>query len=78
MIDNMVSSFHSCLSNGIYIESFYGDKDDNQLLKLIPILKYLKNVNDVRVEIEKLFGLSKLYSDYVNRQKKISNYIKKI
>ena len=69
IIDNLISSFYSCLSNGIYIESFYGKKNDSELLKLIPVLKHLQKVDDVRVEIESIFGLSKQYSNYLKDEK---------
>jgi CTD small phosphatase-like protein 2 len=53
IIDNNPLNYELQKENGIFIKSFYGEKDDNVLLELIPILKKiaLKKDNDVRVEL---------------------------
>ena len=53
IIDNNPFNYELQKENGIFIKSFYGEKDDNVLLELIPILKKiaLKKDNDVRVEL---------------------------
>ena len=50
IIDNNPLSYDNNVANGIPILSWYEDMNDNELLKLIPILKYMSNkdVYDVR------------------------------
>ena len=52
-IDNNTISFKLQEKNGIPIKSWYGDYEDLELYKLIPILKNLSGFYDVRVEISK-------------------------
>ena len=52
IIDDNVSSFILQEENGIPIKSWRGDKNDIELLKLIPILKNLSGFYDVRTEIK--------------------------
>jgi hypothetical protein len=52
IIDDNVSSFVLQKENGIPIKSWRGDKEDIELLKLIPILKNLSGFYDVRTEIK--------------------------
>ena len=48
IIDNNPSSYVTNEDNGIPIKTWYDDLNDNELIKLIPLLKYLSNVDDVR------------------------------
>ena len=48
IIDNNPSSYVTNEDNGIPIKTWYEDLNDNELMKLIPLLKYLSNVDDVR------------------------------
>jgi len=52
-IDNNTISFKLQEKNGIPIKSWFGDYEDLELYKLIPILKNLSGFYDVRVEISK-------------------------
>ena len=52
-IDNNTISFKLQEKNGIPIKSWFGDYEDIELYKLIPILKNLSGFYDVRVEISK-------------------------
>ena len=56
IIDNNPLSYDNNVSNGIPILSWYEDTNDKELLKLIPILKYMSNneVYDVRNIINKI------------------------
>ena len=56
IIDNNPLSYDNNVENGIPILSWYEDMNDNELLKLIPILKYMsnKNVYDVRYIINQI------------------------
>ena len=64
MVDNSIISFYPCLNNGIYVPSYRGDINDNVLEDLIPILKSIKDVHDVRQELINRFNLKKLIMFY--------------
>ena len=48
IIDNNPISYALNKDNGIPIESWFDDPNDTELLKLLPFLKFLSKVNDVR------------------------------
>lgn len=54
IIDNTPENFLKQKANGIFIKSWYGDKDDNCLMDLIPILKSIveNEVQDVRLFLD--------------------------
>ena len=54
IIDNNAISYAMNKENGIPILSWYDDPNDNELIKLIPLMKYLASVNDVRPIINKI------------------------
>ncbi|OMJ71842.1 hypothetical protein SteCoe_29852 [Stentor coeruleus] len=53
IVDDQPISYSYQRLNGFPVSSWLGDKDDNELLKLIFFLKTLKNIADVRVFIKK-------------------------
>ena len=71
IIDNNPISYDNNIENGIPILSWYENSNDNELLKLIPLLKYLSNpiVPDVRNIINQIVDRNKNEIDYskVNR-----------
>ena len=75
IIDNLVHSFGLQINNGIPILEFNGQSGDQELLKLIPFLKHLSKVEDVRPVIKKRFNLQKLIE--IDR-KDIDNYFESL
>lgn len=65
IIDNAITSFASHLNNGIHITSFFGSEDDTELLKVLPLLEMLANVENVQTELEEQIGLKSLYEEFV-------------
>ncbi|OMJ18653.1 CTD small phosphatase-like protein 2 [Smittium culicis] len=55
IVDNAPQAFAYQQSNGIPIESWYEDKSDSELLKLLGFLESLKNLDDVRPVVESSF-----------------------
>jgi Dullard-like phosphatase family protein len=59
MVDNSIYCFANQLSNGVLINSFYNDKNDNQLSNLqCYLLNYLYDASDIRVTNEQIFNFS--------------------
>lgn len=48
IIDNSPSSYMFQPENGLPILSWYEEKNDTKLFELIPVLKLISQVNDVR------------------------------
>ena len=64
LIDNNMYSFTPQLSNGILINSFYFDKEDNELDNVLNyLIEYILPANDVRKVNEDFFGFKKILDD---------------
>lgn len=59
IIDNNPVSYALNKSNGIPIQTWIDDPYDKELIKLIPLLKYLSKVDDVRNVIKKIINRNK-------------------
>ena len=66
IIDNNPLSYDNNIENGIPILSWYENVNDDELLRLLPILKYMSNpdVYDVRPIINKIVDRNKEELDY--------------
>lgn len=57
LVDNSPHAFGYQVSNGIPIESWFDDDEDDELLKLLPFLESLLHVKDVRPIVSKQFRI---------------------
>jgi Dullard-like phosphatase family protein len=71
IIDNNPVSFIANKANGLPILTWHSIKSDNELIKLIPLLTYLSNVDDIRPIINKV--VNGYYINYKEVNKIISN-----
>jgi CTD small phosphatase-like protein 2 len=62
LVDNSCFSFSNNLSNGVPIIPYYNDKNDKELKLIVPFLKHLVDIDDVRVALKKTFK----YKEYKN------------
>jgi len=75
ILDNSVEAFGLTLDNEIPILDFVGEENDQELLKLMPILQKLSIASDVRPFIQRHFNLKNI----INASKEeIQEYIRNI
>jgi len=67
LVDNAAYSFGFQIDNGVPIIPFYENKNDRELKDLIPFLKTLAKVPDVREVLKKTFKMH-LYSKYNSQE----------
>ena len=72
ILDNNPLAYSLHQYNGFPIKSWFDDKNDDELLKIIPILEFLSYVPDVRDYIKKIVVQNKIQFDSVKQI--ISNY----
>ena len=75
IIDNNPISYMFNKENGIPIISWFDDPNDNELMKFIPLLKYLSKVNDVRDIINHIVDKKTEQLDFNIIDKMINNNI---
>ena len=66
LVDNNPISYSYNKSNGVPIKTWHFDKTDQELIKLIPVLQFLSNVNDVRDYIPKLVENDEINMSKIN------------
>ena len=66
LVDNNPISYSYNICNGIPIKTWHNDKTDKELLKIIPVLQFLANANDVRDYIPKFVENDKIYFNKIN------------
>ena len=67
LVDNNIYSFSAQLNNGILINSFFNDKNDNELSNVLSYLNnYILPLDDVRVVNEQFFGFKKIVKDIIS------------
>ncbi|MCQ2816918.1 MAG: HAD family hydrolase [archaeon] len=76
ILDNSPFAYGLNQDNGFPIESWFYDKNDSELLKIIPILEFLSYVPDVREYIRKIVKNNKIQFDVVSSV--ISSYNNKL
>lgn len=64
IVDNSPQAYGYQIDNGIPILSWFDDKEDRELMKLIPFLKQLYKHSDVRTIIRKKFHLREILDNY--------------
>ena len=76
ILDNNPLAYSLNQYNGFPIKSWFDDKNDDELLKIMPILEFLSYVPDVREYIKKIVVQNKIQFDLVKQV--ISNYNKEL
>ena len=73
IIDNNPVSYALNKSNGIPIQTWIDDPHDKELIKLIPLLKYLSKVDDVRIMLKKIINRAKAKVNFTLFNKLLKN-----
>lgn len=66
IVDNYVFSFAFHLENGIPIVPFFGDQKDTEMIKVIRYLEHIRNHDDLRIQNDKIFQLTKILNSNID------------
>ena len=67
LLDNNIYSFSNQLSNGILINSFFDDENDDELSNVRKyLIEYIFPCGDVRKVNEQFFGFETILNNFVN------------
>mgnify|MGYP003877552831 FL=1 len=74
LIDNAAYSFAFQIDNGIPIAPYYDNPEDEELKHLIPYLKFLNSVKDLKEVNRQNFKLH-MYSQYESMEEVLENVV---
>ena len=66
IVDNTIASFACQMENGIYIPTYTGQDEDNELEVVGNFLASIANVEDVRPHVKRFCGLTDLYEGFLS------------
>jgi len=72
IVDNSITSFGRHLENGIHIPSYFGQREDSNLMLLIPFLTKLSEAEDIPRELDKKLGLRDMYEWSIKKTQSVS------
>ena len=76
LIDNSMYSFAAQLTNGVLINSFYDNKDDNELYNVLGyLINFILPAEDVREVNEKFFNFQKILNDLIYEASNNKNFL---
>lgn len=67
IVDNCVFSFASQMCNGIHVDSYYGQRNDTCLEKLVELLIHVSKAESVVNELKEIIKLEELYEWYIDQ-----------
>jgi len=70
LLDNKFTSFYTCINNGIFIKTFYGDCQDCELKPICKFLEEINNCEDVREEIKKRYRLEEQFANFHKKKER--------
>jgi len=69
IVDNSIVSFAKQLSNGVYVPSYFGQREDTILKSVKELLKEIAECESLPEELDRRLGLSALYDNYIRSLK---------
>ena len=66
LIDNFIYNFAFNLENGIPVQHFWGEKNDQCLLQVMNYLEYIKDFDDLATENEEIYGFKSMFNSNID------------
>jgi len=73
IVDNSIISFFNNISNGIYVPSYIGQRNDDNLLQVINLLKKVANCDNIQEELNQTLELKKLFSEFIEMENNVKS-----